>query len=62
MSWDTRRLAMAIESAAIIIAATWVFLRGYWAVAAIAVGLVLVNDIFFMWDWVKHGESQLKGE
>lgn len=55
MSWDTRRLASAIESAAMILAFAALLIMGHpktgWALFI----LTCINDVYFAKDWFDNG-------
>ena len=58
MSWDIRRLGLAIENAALMIACTWLLINGWRWVPAIALGIAFIKEILFAWDWDKHGRPR----
>lgn len=60
MTWDTRRLAMGIELAALYLCATALLITGHWMVAVIATFYAVFADYCFWFNWKKAGEPQLK--
>lgn len=58
MSWDMRRLAMSIETAAITLAAASLVIYGHHWIALAAVVLKFVDSWLFAGDWAKHGKPR----
>jgi len=55
MTWNMRRLSLAIESAAVILAGAALVIHGYWYVALAAMVLSILDNVGFWADWKANG-------
>jgi hypothetical protein len=62
VNWDTRRLSLAIENAALCLAAAALVITGYWIIALVAVIVKLIDNCFFIRDWMAHGQPRTSWE
>ena len=55
MSWNIRRLSLAIENAVLYACCTALILHGYWLLASVCFAVKLVDNLLFISNWRKHG-------